>query len=352
MSRFMHTRFSALAPYVPGEQPKGRKLIKLNTNESPFPPPESLVERVRAAAAGTNLYCDPDCAVLRDMAAKVFGVTNDMVLCCNGSDEALSFAFMAFGEDGAAFPDISYGFYPVFAAVHGVDALAVGLKDDLTVDPKDYEGVGRLVVIANPNAPTGLMLSGQAIESIVMSNPHHVVVVDEAYVDFGAESVMPLTKIYPNLVVTRTFSKSHSLAGARIGFAVADRALIADMNALRNATNPYNVSAMAQAAGIAAFEQQETFMQRCRIVTENRERTARALRQMGFYVTGSMANFLFARHERIAGETLYRALRERDVLVRWFNQARIRDFVRISVGDKEQMDALIAAISAILEEKR
>lgn len=351
MSRFMHPRFAALAPYVPGEQPRGQTFIKLNTNESPFPPPEKVVEAARQAAAGAHLYCDPDCSALRDIAARTFHVDSDMVLCCNGSDEALSFAFMAFGEDGAAFPDISYGFYPVFAAVHGVDAKIVPLKDDFTINARDYEGIGRMAVIANPNAPTGLLLSGEDIESIVISNPHHVVVVDEAYVDFGAKSVVELTKLYPNLLVTRTFSKSHALAGARIGFAVGHRALIADLNRLRNATNPYNLSAMAQQAAIAAFKEQSTFMQRCRVVAETRDRTAEALRDMGFSATCSMANFLFVRHGRMAGESVYRALRQKGILVRWFNQARIQDFVRISVGDSVQMDALIKAMKDIVEEQ-
>lgn len=346
----MNSKFSALEAYTPGEQPKDTKYVKLNTNESPFAPPKSVVKAMKMQGESANLYSDPECTALRAKAAKMYGVEPKNVLAFNGSDEVLNFAFAAFGESGVAYPEISYGFYSVFAKINGIDALEIPLKEDLSINVDDYCNTDRMVVIANPNAPTGLCLSYDDIEKIVASNPNRVVVIDEAYVLFGATSVVPLTKKYDNLLVTQTFSKSHALAGARLGFGIANEKLIEDIDKLRNSTNPYNVNRMTQGAGCAAIDNNDIFVDNCAVVCQNREYAAKKLGSLGFVLTNSKANFLFAKSDKISGEELYLGLKQRGVLVRWFSKPDIKDYVRITVGTKKQMDALICAIEEILKD--
>lgn len=350
MSRFRSSRFAGLTAYVPGEQPRDRRYIKLNTNESPYPPPEEVLAAVAAAAKGLNLYCDPTALRLRESAAEVYGVTPDMVLPVNGSDEILNFAFMAFcdGNTPVAYPETSYGFYPVLADLHGIKKREIPLNEDFSVDPRDYFDLRCTVVIANPNAPTGIALGLDEVERIVASNTDNVVIIDEAYVDFGAESAVGLTRRYGNLLVTRTFSKSHSLAGARLGFGIACPELIADLTAIKDSTNPYNVNAMTQMAGIAALRDNGYYMENCRRVAQTREDTLKSLRALGFEATASKSNFLFVRHPEISGGELYERLRERGILVRHFSKESIADYNRITVGAPEEMEALIKAASEIL----
>ena len=353
MSRYFDRRLSKLAPYAPGEQPQDKRYIKLNTNESPFPPSPYAMRLAREAAADLYLYSDPKCDRLKETAADVFGVSKDEITFGNGSDELLNFAFIAFcGERRAVFPDITYGFYPVFAALNGVFYEEIPLDDDLRIIPERYFANGKTVFIANPNAPTGLALSKDEIESIVKSDPDGVVVVDEAYVDFGAESCISLTKKYENLLVIGTFSKSRSLAGGRLGYAVASKELIKDLDAVRYSTNPYNVNRMTMAAGIGALADAEYF-DRCRkMIIETREKTKRELSRLGFTYTDSKANFIFARHETMDGGELYRKLKEKGVLVRHFDKERIKDYIRITVGSDEQMSALTTALEDILGGKK
>ncbi len=350
MSVFRSSRFARLDPYVPGEQPRERRYIKLNTNESPYPPSPAVVEAARAAAAGANLYCDPTALRLRQAAARVYGVDPACILPVNGSDEILNFAVMAFcdGRIPMACPEISYGFYPVLADLHGIRLRQVPLRRDLTVDYRDYLSQNCTVFIANPNAPTGTVLGLSEIREIAASNPKNVVVIDEAYVDFGAESAIQLTREFKNLLVTRTFSKSHSLAGARLGFGIGDESLIADLTAIKDSTNPYNVNAMTQAAGIAALEDNGYYTENCRRVAETRDRTALALKALGFAVTDSKANFLFIRHPAVPGAALYERLRERGILVRHFSKPAIEDYNRVTVGSPEEMEALMGAVEEIL----
>jgi len=350
MSRFISSRFDTLKEYVPGEQPQDRKYIKLNTNESPYPPSPAVIERLSAAeAANLKLYSDPDARVLRGKLAALYGVEPENVMVNNGSDESLNFAFMAYTARGVLFPDISYGFYKVFAQLHGIDARVIPLKDDFSVDPADYyDAQGAMIVIANPNAPTGMTLPLTAIEQIVQKNPDSVVLIDEAYVDFGGESAIPLTKKYENLLVVQTFSKSRSMAGARLGYAIGHAALIADLNKIRCSTNPYNVNRLTLAAGEAAIDTQAYYTENCKKIIATREKTAAALREMGFTLTESRANFLFAKTDRMDGGDLYRALRERGILVRHFDAPRISDYNRITVGSPEEMEALLAALREIL----
>ena len=257
MSRFISSRFDSLEEYVPGEQPRDKKYIKLNTNESPFQPSPAVLRAASDQAQLFNLYSDPTLRDLRSKIASLYGVEMQNVIATNGSDEALSFAFMAYcdKDTGAAYPEISYGFYKVFGQLYGLDCLELPLRDDFTVNISDYFGLGRTVFIANPNAPTGIALTPDEIEQIVINNPDNVVVIDEAYVDFGAQSCVPLTKKYKNLLVVQTFSKSRSLAGARIGFAIGDASLISDLEKLRYSTNPYNVNRMSAACGCAALDE-------------------------------------------------------------------------------------------------
>ena len=350
MSRYISTRFDTLKEYVPGEQPQDKKYIKLNTNESPYPPSPAVIERLNSAEAEKlKLYSDPDCRGVRERLAALYGVEKENVIVTNGSDEALNFAFMAYTDRGAIFPDISYGFYKVFAQLYGISARQIPLKDDFTIDPTEYYGAdGAMVVIANPNAPTGLTLPLEAIENIIRNNPDGIVVIDEAYIDFGGESAIPLTKKYDNLLVVQTFSKSRSMAGARLGYAIGNAALIADLNKLRCSTNPYNVNRLTLAAGEAAIDTQSYYDDNCKKIIATREKTAAALREMGFTVTDSRANFLFAKTDRMSGGDLYRALRERGILVRHFDAERIADYNRITIGAPEEMDALLAAVRDIL----
>ncbi|MBQ5840955.1 MAG: histidinol-phosphate transaminase [Clostridia bacterium] len=350
MSRFFSEKFSRLTPYTPGEQPQDKQYVKLNTNESPFPPSEKAVQAAAEEARRLELYPDPTCGRLRQALAARYGVTPEQVVVTNGSDEVLSFAFMAYGDRGVAFPDITYGFYRVFADLYGLDALVMPLKEDFTVDIAAYKGLGRTIFLANPNAPTGIPLSRAEIEEIVAANPDSVVVVDEAYVDFGAESCVPLVEKYDNLLVTGTFSKSRSMAGARLGFGIACPALIQDLETLRYSTNPYNINRMTLAAGLGQLADEETTRRNCEAVMETREYTAVRLRELGFTVLPSAANFLFATHPKVAGKTLYEKLKSRGVLVRHFDTPRLTAYNRMTVGSRQQMETLLAAITAILEE--
>ena len=352
MSRFLSQKYADLTPYTPGEQPQDTQYVKLNTNESPFPPSEKAMAAGLKALRPLQLYSDPDCRIVREKLAARYGVRQEEVLVTNGSDEGLNFCFMAFcdGAHGAAFPAVSYGFYPVFAQLNGIPYTEIPLKPDFSVDPADYLGIGKTVFIANPNAPTGMALTPAEIEPILRANPDNVVVIDEAYVDFGGESCIPLTREYDNLIVVQTFSKSRSLAGGRLGYAIGNRALIADLDALRYSTNPYNVNSATLAIGAAILDDEETTRRNCAVIMENRDYTVSALRGLGFQVLDSRANFVFARSPRVDGEVLYRKLKARGVLVRHFSKPEIAQFNRITIGTRQQMDVLLTAVRAILEE--
>ena len=353
MSRFFSHRLDKLVPYTPGEQPRDMQYIKLNTNESPFPPSPSVIEAAAGEAGRLQLYSDPTCRELTDKLAEVYGVAPEQVVLTNGSDEVLNFAFMAFADEDhpLVFPSVTYGFYPVFAELNRIPYEEIPLKEDFSVDYRDYLNLdGKTIVIANPNAPTGLCLSLSEIEEILKSNPDGVVIIDEAYVDFGAESAVALVDRYENLLVTQTFSKSRSLAGARLGFGIGQKALIADLHTVRYSTNPYNVNRMTAAAGYAALCDNEYYMANCRTIMENRAYTTEALEALGFEVLPSTANFVFAKTDKINGEALYLELKRRGILVRHFTKAGISEYNRITIGTKQQMEAFIASVQSILEE--
>lgn len=352
MSRFFSHKFDSLTPYTPGEQPRDQKYIKLNTNESPFPPSPLAQQRAKEEAGKLELYSDPCCTALTAKAAEVFGVAEDEIIFSNGSDEVLNFAFMAFCDEDhpAMFPDITYGFYKVFAALNGIPYTQVPLKDDFSIDVSDYANQNKTIFIANPNAPTGLYLDLAQIEGIVASNRDSIVVIDEAYIDFGGETAIPLTKKYDNLLVVGTFSKSRSMAGARLGYAVGCKALIQDLNTIKYSVNPYNVNRMTMAAGLGALEDEEYFRTNCEKIMATRKRTTEALGSLGFTVIPSLTNFIFAKRDGIPGKTLYAKLRERGILVRHFDTPRLTDYLRITIGSDSQMETFIQTIKTILEE--
>jgi len=353
MSRFINQKFAKLEAYTPGEQPKDMQYIKLNTNESPFPPSEGVLRAVSTEEISKlNLYPDPVCKSLKESLAQRYSVKPENVFVSNGSDDILNFSFMAFCNDQehpVKFPEISYGFYRVYAELYGVRYTAVPLKEDFSICVEDYLGNNANVVIANPNAPTGLTLSHDEIERIVRENPDFVVVIDEAYVDFGAESCVDLIARYDNLLVVRTYSKSRSMAGARLGFAFGHPELIADLEKIKFSTNPYNINRLTLLAGEAAIAEDSYYMENCKTIAQTRENTQKDLRALGFTCTDSKANFIFAKHENIGGKELYLALKERGILVRHFDTPAICEYNRITVGTAEQMKTLVDTIALMMK---
>ncbi len=353
MSRFLSEKYRTLEAYVPGEQPQDKEYIKLNTNESPYPPPEGVLSAITAQEiSDLRLYPDPDCRLLRSKLAERYGLKPENIYVANGSDDILNFAFMAFAGDGgkAVFPEITYGFYPVFAALNGVEAAEIPLREDFSIEPSDYFNAGGMVVIANPNAPTGKALSLDDISSILEANRDNVVLIDEAYVDFGAWSALELLDRYENLLVVRTFSKSRSMAGARLGFAMAHPALIDDLNRIKYSTNPYDINRLTQIAGAAAIDSDQYYEGCCKAIVSTRERTAAELKKRGFEVVPSVTNFLFIKTEAVSGSGLYEKLKDRGILIRHFSKEKIRDYNRVTIGTDEEMDIFLQRIDEILKE--
>lgn len=348
MSRFLNEVFSTLTPYIPGEQPKEGRLIKLNTNESPYPPSPGVLQAVTQQAANLQLYSDPTCSTVIRPLAETLGLCDENVFVGNGSDEVLAFLFQGFCAAGAAFADLTYGFYLVFAQLYGVKVKIIPLLPDFTLQPAQYRQLGSTIFIANPNAPTGLALGQRQIEEILNSNPNNLVVIDEAYVDFGAESAIPLLQQHLNLVVVSTFSKSRSLAGARLGYAAASAEVIAALNRIKFSFNPYNVNSMTLAAGAAALADADYYKQCQQNIVQTRNRTVQKLQELGFQCTNSRANFLFVHHPRHEAKNLYTTLRQNGILVRWFDTPRACNHLRITVGSPKDMETLCAVLTNIL----
>jgi len=353
MSRYMSARFDGLEAYVPGEQPQDMRYVKLNTNESPFPPSPEVRAAVNAAEAERlNRYPDPEGKVLRARLAEMYGVEPDNVFLANGSDELLFFAFLAFcdGERPVAFPSISYGFYPVYAQLLRLPYTEVPLREGFVLDPADYCGLGKNIVIANPNAPTGRAISTADIEEVVRSNPDHVVLIDEAYVDFGGESCLPLIHKYDNLLVCQTFSKFRSLAGGRLGFALAGEGLIADLEKIKYSINSYNINRLTAAAALATLDSNSYYLENSKKIQASRAYTAAELDKLGFETLPSLANFIFTRCPRMEGGALYQALKAKGVLVRHWDRPEISDWLRVTIGTREQMDIFLDKVREILKE--
>ncbi len=352
MSKFLLDAKKTLKAYVPGEQPQDKRYIKLNTNESPFKPSKRAIRGAIRASKSLRLYPDPEVKNLINRLAKLCEVNGENILTANGSDEVLNFIFMAFcGQNRpAVFPDISYGFYSVFAKNNGVSYKEIPLGENFEIKVEDYLGVNANIFIANPNAPTGLALSLEDIEKIAKSNPENVVVIDEAYVDFGGESAIPLTKKYKNLIVVQTFSKSRSMAGARLGFCVADKDIISDLKLMKYSVNPYNVNSMTYAAAVGVLDDNEYTLKNCKKIIEARNYTVGELNGLGFTVLDSKANFIFCSTDKISGENLYKELKNRGVLIRYFNKPRIDNYIRVTIGSMKQMKIFINTVKSILGE--
>ena len=353
MSRFLSKEAERLAPYTPGEQPTDAQYIKLNTNESPFPPaPKVLKALSRAEVLKLNLYSDPTCGQLNAAIAKRYELKPENVITGNGSDEILAFAFRAFcGEGkGVAYADITYGFYKAQAALFGLNATVVPLREDFTLHVDDYMDFPGTIIIANPNAPTGIPVSRTDIQRLLEADRDRVVIVDEAYVDFGAESCVPMIYRYDNLLVVQTMSKSRQLAGGRVGYALGSPELISALNRVKYSFNPYNVNRLSIIAGAAAVADEPYFQQCCAAIRSNRDWLVTELEALGFTVLPSEANFVFAKSDKIGGGDLYRLLKENGILVRWFDADRIRDYVRITIGSIDQTATLVEELGRLLEE--
>ncbi|MFV3307350.1 histidinol-phosphate transaminase [Pseudomonas sp. NY15181] len=347
MSKFWSPFVKELVPYVPGEQPKLAKLVKLNTNENPYGPSPKVVAAIQAELNDTlRLYPDPNADRLKQTIAEYHGVKVSQVFVGNGSDEVLAHAFHALFQHGKPllFPDVTYSFYPVYCGLYGIDFEALPLDEQFQIRVEDYARPNGGIIFPNPNAPTGCLLPLEAIERLLQDSPDSVVLVDEAYVDFGGETAISLVNRYPNLLVAQTLSKSRSLAGLRVGFAVGHEDLIEALERVKNSFNSYPLDRLALAGAVASFEDQAYFEQTCNAVIHSREKLVAELKTLGFDVLPSAANFIFARHPQRDGAELAAALREEGVIVRHFKQQRINQFLRISIGTEEQNQALLDAL--------
>lgn len=353
MSKFWSPLTASLVPYVPGEQPKDKTYIKLNTNENPYPPSPKVTDAIKGAAnADLRLYPDPTCDVLVQAAANYYGLPAEQVFVGNGSDEILAFAFAAFFDPAKKllFPDITYSFYKVYAKLYGLQTELIPLDEQFNVQVEAYHSDNGGIIIPNPNAPTAQLLPLEDIRKLLESNPNQAVIIDEAYIDFGGQSAVELITDYPNLLVVQTLSKSRSLAGLRVGFAFGSKELIEGLNRIKNSFNSYTLDRLALAGAVASFEDDAYFRETTAKVIATRERVTEQLLAIGFKVTDSKANFVFISHKAIAAKDIFQQLRDKGVLVRYFDQPRINEYLRVSIGTDEEMDAFIQAVQEIVGE--
>lgn len=353
MSRYWSNFLNDLQPYVAGEQPQDQKYLKLNTNENPFPPSENAIRRIRDSASDTlRLYPDPCATKLKNAIAEYHGLEKNNVFVGNGSDEVLALSFMSFFKNTrpVIFPDITYSFYPVYCALFNIDARCFPLSDEFEINidliPEESGGI----IFPNPNAPTGKYLSVDKIDELLQKNRETVIIIDEAYIDFGGESCIPLTKKYPNLLVVQTLSKSRSLAGLRVGFAIGDSYLISGLNTVKNSFNSFPLDRLAIEGAVEAIKDKEHFECCCKLIIDAREWTVEALEALSFYVVPSKANFLFIKHCSCDAKFLYEGLKSKGVLVRYFDKPRIRDFLRVSIGRMSDMTLFIEVMKSITGE--
>ncbi len=353
MSRFLKERFRSLNSYTPGEQPRDMQYIKLNTNESPYPPAPSVVAAMTGAEVeNLRLYSDPTAKALKEKLAQLYGVEAENVFVSNGSDEVLNFAFLAFGSEGVVYPEISYGFYQVYSDLYDLHGEKIPLREDFSIDHRSYCNQNKMVVIANPNAPTGMSLGLPRIWEILETNPDSLVLIDEAYVDFGGETCLPLLEEFDNLLVVRTFSKSRCLAGGRLGYAFGSPEVIADLETMKYSTNPYNINRLTQLLGVKTLEADAYYQEKCAEIIRTRDWTAKALEELGFTVLPSQTNFLFAKTDKLDGGKLYNQLKARGILVRHFSDPRICQFNRITIGTPGQMEAFVNTVKEVLYENQ
>ncbi|MGB3972592.1 MAG: histidinol-phosphate transaminase [Peptococcia bacterium] len=352
MSKYWSRAVHSCQPYTPGEQPRGQSFIKLNTNENPYPPAPSVLKAIKEKSNDSlRLYPDPECLELRQTIAEYYGLDVDAVFCGNGSDEVLAFAFQAFFDPGREilFPKITYTFYPVYASLYNLDYHTVDMDENFNIQlEKLCSGEAGGIILANPNAPTGKFLPLSDIRQIIMANPQCVVIVDEAYIDFGGESALKFIQEYPNLLVIQTFSKSRSLAGLRVGFACGHKDLITALNRIKNSFNSYPLDRLAQVGAIAAIKDQAYFEETRQKVIKTRETVVPILRRLGFRVIDSLTNFVFISHNQVPAEELFQRLREKGILVRHYSLPRINNYLRVTIGTETEMVQFCKALEEIL----
>lgn len=351
MSQFWSKRVHELDPYTPGEQPQDQQYIKLNTNENPYPPSPHAIKAMREAASDAmRLYPDPNARCLKQAIADYYSLDISQVFVGNSSDEVLAHTFVALlkHEKPLIFPDISYSFYPAYCKLFGIHSKNIPLADDFTIQPDDYQQENGGIIFPNPNAPSGIALSLAGIEEILKSNPDSAIVIDEAYVDFGAKTAVPLIADYPNLLITQTFSKSRSLAGLRVGFAVGNANLIEALERVKNSFNSYPLDRAAIAGATASIKDTEYFENTCNQIIATREKTNVALEKMNFTVLPSKTNFIFAKPNAHDAEQLYLQLKEKGVLVRYFNAPRINGYLRITIGTDEEINKFLERLASLL----
>ena len=349
MSKYLNRKYNNVFPYVPGEQPIENDLIKLNTNESPFPPSALALIMSRKIAGELNLYSDPECRLLTQVVSEYYNVDKDQLLFTNGSDEALNFAFMAFcANNTIAFPKVTYGLYKVLSELYGIDYLEIPNELDFSINIKDYFDIRKTVVLANPNAQTGLYLNCKDIIKIIESNPDNVIIIDEAYVDFGNESMIKYINDYENLLVIQTFSKSRSLAGGRLGLIFGNRILINDLKIIKNSINPYNVNKFTQFAGVGAILDKTYFSDCCNKIIKTRNWFIKELESIGFYCTDSKSNFVLVKHISKISIFIFNELRKNKIIVRHFKTPELNDYLRITIGNQSDMEILIKVLTEIV----
>ena len=347
MSKFLNDKFKNITPYSTSDE-INYNVIRLNTNESPYKPSKLIYERINNAIDNLNFYSDPDCSELGEKLSSMLDINKSQILFGNGSDEILNFIFTVMCQNGAAFPDITYSFYKVLAEIHEVNYKLIPLQN-FKIVPENYFNLNRTIFITNPNAPTGLALNLNEIEKILIHNPNNLIVIDEAYIDFGAESAIKLIEKFENILIVRTFSKSRSLAGARLGFCVGNENLINDLRNIKNSIAPYNINAMTQIAGLAVLDDEEYTQKNLSEICSTREKVYNELNNLGFYVLDSKTNFLFARHENFTGQEICNILMRNNIAVRHFTKPeKISNFVRITIGTPEQMNLMLEVLKNAL----
>ena len=351
MSKFWNDKIKSISPYVPGEQPKDKKYIKLNTNENPYPPSPNVINKIKSMNLDNmRLYPDPDVTLLKDRIASYYNLKRNQVFVGNGSDEILAFIFMTFfnKSDNIYYPDITYSFYPVYSDLFGLNEIAIPLNKYFEINIEDYFRLNGHIIITNPNAPTSIALTLKEVEKIIINNPNNLIIVDEAYVDFGAESSVSLIDKYDNLLVVQTFSKSRSYAGMRLGYALGNKDIIEGLERLKFSFNSYTINRISIESAIESFDDDEYF-QNCRNkIIETRRYTTSELLKLGFNVLDSKSNFLFISHSNVSAKILYQKLRDNGILIRYFDKPKIDNFLRVTIGTDEEMKEFIKCLKKIL----
>lgn len=353
MNKLLSNKAKSIEPYTPGEQPKDKKYIKLNTNESPYPPSPNVKKVITESSFDDlRLYPDPNVSDLKKEISKLYNVKDNNIFIGNGSDEILAFSFMAFFNKGdkVYYPNITYSFYSVYSSLFDLKEVKIPLKDDFTIDINDYKNLDSGIFIANPNAPTGLLLTPSQIEEIIINNKNNIVIIDEAYIDFAdTESAYKLTDKYDNLLVIQTFSKSRALAGMRLGFAIGNENLIQGLKNIKYSFNSYTINRLSIIAGIEAVKDKKYFEETTKKIINTREKTKAKLKELGFDVLDSKSNFIFISHESIFAEDIYLKLRDEGILVRYFKTRLIDNYIRVTIGTDEEMDIFIEKIKDIIK---